>query len=161
MHLRWARGGVLVCNFTSCISDGVRVGTCVQLHIMHLRWGRGGVLVCNFTASFTHWSIDDDGVGVLFEWSFTSDCRVFCTHRNWLTSTRCRCVDINMSVPSSVMFPQNMLVWNMSALCPSNTAVSCHLSLWSLPDIQSDRFWSWTEAVWTSHGPSDSGPTVR
>ena len=27
-------------------------------------------------------------------WSFTSDSRVFCTHTNWITSTRCRHVDI-------------------------------------------------------------------
>ena len=42
--------GVLVCNFTSYLLDGVLGSTCVQLHIIPLRWVVRRVLVCNFQA---------------------------------------------------------------------------------------------------------------
>ena len=64
--MRWGIRGVLVCNFTHYLWDGVsggyfcatshiiyemgsQRGTCVQLHTSSMRWGLRGVLVCNFT----------------------------------------------------------------------------------------------------------------
>ena len=68
-----------------------------------LRWwwgGGGGGLVWSFTSDSIHYTSQLSsqlgwwwGGGGLV-WSFTSDSRVFCTHTNWITSTRCRHVDI-------------------------------------------------------------------
>ena len=67
--MRWGFRGVLLCNFTHHLWDGIsegylcatshiiyemgsQGGTCVQLHtssVRSMRWGLRGILVCNFT----------------------------------------------------------------------------------------------------------------